>query len=160
MHAASGEGGEWKGHGGMPGVSQAAWKEGGCPGPAWLLREEYHGEDLAPTRLLWLLMVKRWPGARMEAGRAIREDTAIALGPPQTCYSCQALFVSLWGLLATKIPPAEAKRGLFCTGTHACPCWSRACALWTALWIPSGPAQMYPSVPPPVVPGRCSIPPR
>lgn len=93
------------GRGGMTGVSQAAWKEGGCPGPAWLLWEEYHGEDLAPTRLLWLLMVKRWPGAWMEAGRAVREGTAITLGPPHHLLFLSSPVCFPLGIIRDKNPP-------------------------------------------------------
>lgn len=92
------------GCGGMAGVSQAAWKKGGRPGPAWLLQEEYNGEDLAPTRLLWLLMVKRWPGAWMEVGRAIREGTAITLGPPHHLLFLSSPVCFPLGIISDKNP--------------------------------------------------------
>lgn len=92
-------------------MSQAAWKEGGCPGPAWLLWEEYHGEDLAPTRLLWLLMVKRWPGAWMEAGSAIREDTAITLGPPHHLLFLSSPVCFPLGIIRDKNPPRLSLTG-------------------------------------------------
>lgn len=165
MHAESGEGAEWRGPWRDGRGVTGSLEEGRPPGAclAWLLQEEYHGEDLAPTRLLWLLMVKRWPGAWMEVGRAIREGTTITLGPPHHLLFLSSPVCFPLGIISDKNPTppdpaAEAKQGLFYTGSHACPCWSHA--LQTALRIPSSPAQMYPSLPPPVVPGRCSIPPR
>lgn len=72
----------------MTGGVAGSLEGGRLPRPAWLLWEEYHGEDLAPTRLLWLVDGKEMARGMDGSGeRPLGRTLPLPFDHPTTCYS-------------------------------------------------------------------------